>query len=884
MIRKLLCVVPHLSTGGCPQFLVKKIELLRDQYDIHVVEWVNQTGGVLVVQRNKVLSLIPDHNFYSINKDEQRLIEIIDEIKPEVIHFEELPETFISTSALKKIYKEGRSHKIVETTHDSSFSPTVKRFLPDKFFFVSAYNAFKYINLDVPFEIIEYPVEEKQPDKAACRKSLGFEDDYYHVLNVGLFTERKNQAYLFDIARRLKHHKIKFHFVGNQADNFKAYWEPLMRDKPDNCVIWGERTDVADFIQASDLFFFASKGDRNNKELNPIAIKEAIEYRIPMMMFNLDVYCGKYDNNSNITFITGDLESDSQLLLSKLNLNVEGEIIIIGTYPNTEDRISITKDCIKRYKSMKRPIMLVSHYPVDLETQGLVDYYLFDKWNPLIAHSYWKLFYNYTNEYDVNINLNGLKHSNQSLAVLTNLFNGFKTAKQMGFKKAFYTTYDVLLHDLDKPIIDEGFEKLSNRSAYLSNTPSPLGKGVETTAMWFNIEFFLSTFDDVKTEEEYNSACRAVRAENFLEHYMFKKIQGHENVDIIDIPGNTHLVNTGRGIQSYSEYFSILPIEGELNLYMLYFYTYNIDNRKVKFSVDGKEDLVVLKEQREYKREIKYSGKPIKVSVSYIDQKDTLIKEESYEINESFKKRATGSFKWKGRKPKVKLVHLQTTVNDQREELSRASLSSLTELNYKQIQNEPYKDLPPIENCARPDCVSMTKFESGHPKEGQALTPSHYGCFKSFKDAILNEFDKDLDFLILCEGDCLLEVSKAEFIEKVYKACEIANQQSIDYLSFGDTVTLEEGWLQSKVVEEIPGQDLLFITDKIIGIQCIMFNKRCREYLLEKLETQPWEAADIFFNIIFGSKDKKMAILKKRITTQADGYSLIDKSLKIFRK
>jgi FkbM family methyltransferase len=91
-----------------------------------------------------------------------------------------------------------------------------------------------------------------------------------------------------------------------------------MKDEPDNCVVWGERSDVETFLQASDLFLFPSRGDRNNKELNPIAIKEAIKYELPMMMFNLDVYCGKYNNNPKIKFMTGDIDQDNDILLEIL--------------------------------------------------------------------------------------------------------------------------------------------------------------------------------------------------------------------------------------------------------------------------------------------------------------------------------------------------------------------------------------------------------------------------------------------------------------------------------------------------------------------------------------------------------------------------------------
>ena len=58
MKKKLRYIAPHLSTGGLPQYLCKKIELIGDYYDIYVIEWSNHTGGKLVVQRNKILNLV----------------------------------------------------------------------------------------------------------------------------------------------------------------------------------------------------------------------------------------------------------------------------------------------------------------------------------------------------------------------------------------------------------------------------------------------------------------------------------------------------------------------------------------------------------------------------------------------------------------------------------------------------------------------------------------------------------------------------------------------------------------------------------------------------------------------------------------------------------
>ena len=55
-MQKLLFIAPHLSTGGLPQYLTKKIELLKDAYDIYVIEYEDITGGRLVIQKNKIIN------------------------------------------------------------------------------------------------------------------------------------------------------------------------------------------------------------------------------------------------------------------------------------------------------------------------------------------------------------------------------------------------------------------------------------------------------------------------------------------------------------------------------------------------------------------------------------------------------------------------------------------------------------------------------------------------------------------------------------------------------------------------------------------------------------------------------------------------------------
>jgi len=338
-MKKILVITPHLSTGGLPQVSANKIELLKDTYDIICVEY-SDIAPIFRVQKDRIIESIGNDKLRILGNDKFELIRIIEEFQPDVVSMEEIPEFFMDEHITSIIYKKDRTYKIFETTHDSSFPVHLKRWFPDKFIFVSAFNAFRYSMYDIPYDIVEYPVDVKIKRAEEMKRKLGLESDWKHVVNVGLFTPRKNQKYLFEIAERLKDYKIKFHFLGNQAGNFQDYWQPLMDNKPENCVIWGERNDVYDFLEASDLFFFASKGDRNNKELNPIAIKEALEYQMPMMMFDLDVYCGKYSDYENITFLTGDINVDSTNLIKIFNMEEKSNNIDVW-FEHADNKILI---------------------------------------------------------------------------------------------------------------------------------------------------------------------------------------------------------------------------------------------------------------------------------------------------------------------------------------------------------------------------------------------------------------------------------------------------------------------------------------------------------------------------------------------------------------
>jgi autotransporter strand-loop-strand O-heptosyltransferase len=270
---RILFLAPHLSTGGMPQFLLKRLQGLKNHTnnEYYVVEYQCHSLDY-VVQRNAIKDLVGS-NFTTLYENKMELFDVIERFQPDIIHIDEMSER-LDREMVKKLYNPDRKYRIVETCHDISFDPNSKLFHPDLYSFCTPYHEETFADLESKYVTIEYPIDIKE-----CRAKRKVKN----VLNVGLWTRGKNQGEGIEIAR--KYPNMTFHFVGNQAGNFKDYWEPLMQDLPPNVIVHGERSDVDEFMEMADMFMFNSTW-----ECNPLVLREAIGYGLPIIARNLPQY------------------------------------------------------------------------------------------------------------------------------------------------------------------------------------------------------------------------------------------------------------------------------------------------------------------------------------------------------------------------------------------------------------------------------------------------------------------------------------------------------------------------------------------------------------------------------------------------------------------
>ena len=425
-MKKVLHLVPHLSTGGCPQFAYDLIRKTLPYTNCICVEY-SFVSPDFVVQRNRMIELLSD-KFFSLGEDKTELFTIIKDFKPDVIHFQEFPEYFMGDDIAKVIYDKHREYVIVETSHDSGFNEKSKRFFADHLALISQWQIDKFKSFGIPISLLQSDIEKyPKVDREVGLRSLGLDPRKKHVLNVGLWTRRKNQGEVLEYAKSLStsHPNIQFHFVGNQAGNFQDYWQPLMKELPDNVKIWGERNDVHNFYSCMDLFLFTSRGQNGDMETSPLVIRESTGHDMPVLIYNLPVYLGQYDSFENIQYLDfDDLDKNKELILKSLKEQTSNLFDV---------KIDTEENKIHIYYQRSSPLN-VSISICDTDTKHAI--YFFDSY-----------FENYSSTWVVPIP----KEARDNLLNKSNLFRGFDVNIYDNGRTRLLSTNKVFYNDNPEP-------------------------------------------------------------------------------------------------------------------------------------------------------------------------------------------------------------------------------------------------------------------------------------------------------------------------------------------------------------------------------------------------------------------------------------------------
>ena len=586
-MKKVLFIVPHLSTGGMPQYTYNLMSKIINDVDVYCIEYTLLAWNY-VVQRNRIKNLLGD-KFYAEFDDKKEIINQINQINPDIIHFQELPEYFMDDGITSEIYKKNRSYVIIETSHDSSFNTDSKRFYPDQFALISNYQKQNFLKLGIPISIVESDIEYKvRQDREEGLKKLGLDPSLKHILNVGLFTSRKNQKEIFEYANALIDEPIQFHFVGNLADNFKDYWGPLVVNAPPNIKIWGERGDVDDFYSCMDLFLFTSRGNDNDKETSPLVIREAIGYKIPSLIYNLPVYMGMYDKYETINYLhvnnfSHNINGILYLLglSEKVNLiennNQKNVAVSISTYTNNNYIVEKTIKCINSIKKFTDySIICTDHKPAPTNLIEMCDHYFYDSNNILTNHTFYDKAWLTKSDFKFNLNLKSSKNNGyHGPAVHQNIYAGVLLADMLKYDYVICMNFDLIINEYDSNIIKECIQKMEkqNKNAFFLMTNETEGTVLKTVFFITRPKFYLDIFQNIKNAKDYEDLIPKYNSEsNGLENLYFHILKNDLDTVIIENKSELDFFNSSNDFNidksftsSQTEYSAILPIKNPKN-------------------------------------------------------------------------------------------------------------------------------------------------------------------------------------------------------------------------------------------------------------------------------------------------------------------------------
>ena len=892
-MQKLLYIAPHLSTGGLPQYLTKKIELIKDEFEIYLIEWVDCTGGRLVVTKNKIVDLVDSDKFFTLGEDKSELFNIIDKISPDIIHLEEIPEFFMDDDIARKLYSVDREYFIVESSHDSSYNTDNKLFTPDKFMFVSNWQIDQYNNIDIPKILVEYPIEYvDRPNREDALKHLNLDPSKKHILHIGLFTSRKNQKEFFEYARALP--EYEFHSVGNQADNFKWYWEPLMQDKPHNLTWWDERSDVDSFYKSMDLFLFTSRGNKNDKETMPLVIREAISHQIPIMIYNLEVYQDYFDSYDGVNYLDFNSFKDNvkkiKIHLGDLNNIVEEEeAYVVCTYPNTQAIVDTTIECIKSLrKNSKRKIIISSHGAVPKELQDMVDYVFYERNNLLTKHTYYSNYTCNTDLFNTHINLKGEDNDRyHGPACYTSFYNPATFAKGLGIHKLHYINFDYLLKD--ETYINYISDKLNTHDTFFGENTAQEGKCYYTYFFSARPEAILKHCKFIETEDQYNNLMHEYGSEsNGIENLYYHIFKNNKNNYIEPKEKFDSDALKYFEFEDYSmvEYYTILPTNSPSHFCPWVTISNNTESKLIHYTVKRNGNLIIdrkleVKGKFTFWDMVPYSLKDNTIVNFYVTDLTTgeFIKEHTFKLDKDYfnnKITNNGLFTWKGDmapyNPKIKLLHLVTEPDtNEKEKLSVENIKSFCEhtgIKYDMRINKIWEDLPPSDTCQRPEHIDWKPAPIGNGFG--KLTPGHYGCYLAHKNAICLEDNKNYDFVLIFEGDTIIDSDFDELYDSLFRFNKIANEQELDVVGFGNPKQTTK--IVGPQIEDVHCNTILFVP-----AQSYLIPNQSLSHWKEKLQNKKWEAWDLW---IMNVGQMKSGIADKVYTKQLPGFSIIDQKNK----
>lgn len=245
------------------------------------------------------------------------------------------------------------------------------------------------------------------------------------------------------------------------------------------------------------------------------------------------------------------------------------DIFVLGAWPDNNEKEKDLLDCINRLRAFTGiPILLVSHYPIKPEIQKLVDYYIFDKDNPILLNKdfakYGVASGRWTNMGEVRVE-NEMKF-HHDYAIWTSMTHAFNFCKYLGKTNVHYLEYDNLIDTFQYR--QSFLEKLNDHDAVIYEYTTESSKDTHFDPYMATYIFSAKTDILVKMmaevndiEEYFANRPKGWQLERVFLYYLRKYT---DNILISPYVANNNELNT----QAVWNRDGILRDDGEFQIYL----------------------------------------------------------------------------------------------------------------------------------------------------------------------------------------------------------------------------------------------------------------------------------------------------------------------------
>lgn len=213
------------------------------------------------------------------------------------------------------------------------------------------------------------------------------------------------------------------------------------------------------------------------------------------------------------------------------------DLVILGSYPSSEKSKKILKECISSLNK-HFDIMVCTHYPVDFETQNMINYYVYDYRNEMVVNEDVYV-YGDCDQFYFQGYIEG-SSTHPGFAIYRSIMNGLKIVKGY-YDNFYYIESDAMfeLSDIEKMFNLENEVKKNNKKGWFFELDNVLTSNI----FYCNIDFFLNIFPECKNVDEFNNLCNTIGSFGILENFLYCIVKYHKKLDDLFLIKGIHFTD-----------------------------------------------------------------------------------------------------------------------------------------------------------------------------------------------------------------------------------------------------------------------------------------------------------------------------------------------------